>query len=316
MTANVFDLYRGTTHDGPGMRDTVFFKGCPLACKWCHNPEGISFSRQVWWEGTRCIGCGSCAQTCPQSALRAGPDGISIDPDRCVACMKCVETCPAKALQAIGRSYTPDQLAAELEKDIDYFRQFGGGVTASGGECMAQSAFVAELFARLQSRGITTAADTSGEAAYSAFRKILPHTDYILYDLKLMDAELHRQYTGADNHRILENFRQLCRDRQSGAYSFSIWVRTPLIPGATATEENIRAIARFLKPFLGTAVSRWEMCAFNNACAPKYRKLHKSWSYSELPLLSQATGNRLRSAAVEEGCDPSLVFLTGILSDR
>ena len=316
MDANIFDIYRGTTHDGPGIRDTVFFKGCPLACTWCHNPEGISFSQQVWWEKANCIGCFSCIQSCPQQAIHPETDGLIIDSSKCIACQSCVESCPSKAMQAVSKPYSVSELIKELERDKIYFEQFGGGVTASGGECMMQSNFLAELFKQLHIRGITTAIDTSGEAPYEAFKKVLPYTDYVLYDLKLFDPDLHKQHTGVTNKRILSNFQQLLKDQESGAYHFSIWVRTPLIPFATADSKNIQFLAKLLLPHLGIHIERWELCAFNNTCTPKYRKLQKDWVYAETKLLTRTEAEVLRDIAISSGCDPERVVLTGILTDK
>lgn len=314
MTGHIFDIYRGTTHDGPGIRDSVFFQGCPLACRWCHNPEGISFSQQVWWEARDCIGCLSCVSACPQGAIVAGAGGIEVRRDRCVACLECVRGCPSTALRQVCREYSVEDLVREVTRDMDYYRQFGGGITASGGECLMQRDFLEAFFRELKALGIHTAVDTSGQVPWQAFEKVLDVTDHVLYDLKLWDPELHREYTGQDNRLILDNFLRLVQAVREGSWQGQIWVRTPLIPGATATAENIVAIAAFLAPCLGREVSRWEMCSFNNACTPKYRKLGQSWPYAERPLLSQEAGQALRAKALEAGCDGSRVILTGILT--
>lgn len=312
ITATVFDIFRGTTHDGPGLRDTVFFKGCPLRCGWCHNPEGILPTQQIWWEENRCIGCATCKNACSHHAISFG-EGLQINHDKCKLCLACTQSCPTRALQPIAKKYTVTTLKEELLRDSDYYTQFHGGVTASGGECTMQHEFVAELFQSLHQDEINTALDTCGYAPYTVFKELLPHTDYILYDIKLLDCQLHKQFTGVDNHLILDNIKKIIRDIRAGHFASKIWIRTPLIPDATATRENIAAIADFLAPYLGDVIERWEMCAFNNACTSKYRKLSKNWSYGEKVLLQESFAEELRQTALNQGIDSQHIILTGIL---
>ena len=313
MKAEIFDLYRGTTHDGPGLRCTVFFRGCPLRCAWCHNPEGMFLKPALWWDANRCIGCGTCEKICPIDAVKTDETGVSIVDNECTQCGLCVENCPSKALERISRSYTIEELVDELEKYEDYYTSFSGGVTASGGEAMLQSDFVRELFRSLRQKGISTALDTCGAVPYEKFEDVLPYTTYILYDLKIMNPALHEKWTGTDNEQIITNFCRILGDASSGKYDGDIWVRTPLIPGASATEENIRSIARFLRPYLHNGVSRWELCAFNNACTVKYRKLRRDWQFQNEAVLTRGFAERLRECAVEECRGRGEIVLTGIL---
>ena len=311
--ALIFDIHRGTTHDGPGLRSTAFFKGCPLRCLWCHNPEGILPQQQIWWDPVKCIGCQSCQAVCPYSAISADGSGIHIDNTLCRRCLVCVKDCPSRALQAIGKHYTLEEAVAELLKDRDYYKLSGGGITVSGGEPMLQHGFICDLFARMKEEGVTTALDTCGYARYEDYARLFPYTDYILFDIKLLDDDVHQQYTGKGNKLILENFRKLIEARRCGNAHFTLWVRTPLIPGATATEENLTAIAHLLKPYMGSDVERWELCAFNNSCVKKYNKLEQDWYYAKEHAMKQADADRLLNAILDIGLDPTRVILTGIL---
>lgn len=313
MKADIFDIYRGTTHDGPGLRSTVFFRGCPLNCKWCHNPEGISAKPYTWWDPQRCIGCESCITNCPAGAITATAAGIHISGDACIQCGLCARNCPTKAMELISRQYTTDELLNILRKDKDYYLQFHGGVTASGGEALLHAPFVAELFQKLQSEGIHTALDTCGNVPYSAFQQVLPYTDCILYDLKLADPSAHRLHTNADNGLILQNFHTLMTQLSREEKPRTLWIRTPLIPGATDSEQNIRQIADIILPYCGKTLHRWELCAFNNICEKKYRRLEKNWIYSGTPLLNAAQAQQLLQVALESIGNSIPVVLTGML---
>ena len=245
--------------------------------------------------------------------MRTDETGVSIVDYECIQCGLCVDNCPSKALERISKPYTVEEIVDELDKYADYYTSFSGGVTASGGEAMLQSDFVRELFRRLRQKGISTALDTCGAVPYEKFEDVLPYTSYVLYDLKIMDPALHKEWTGADNGQILQNFRRILEDTASGKYGCDIWVRTPLIPGASATEENIRAIARFLRPYMQNGVSRWELCAFNNACTVKYRKLRRSWRFQNEAVLERGFAERLRECAAEECQGRGEIVLTGIL---
>ncbi len=314
-TASVFDIYRGTTHDGPGLRSTVFFQSCPLSCRWCHNPEGITAAPGVWWEARSCIGCMLCQDACPVSANPAGETGIHIDRERCIRCGSCVDACPTGAMSFIAREWSLPALLDEVLRDQAFYQKTGGGVTASGGECMVQHAFVARFFQELKAQGVNTALDTSGFAAFSAFEEVLPYVDYVLYDLKLLDASAHRQFTGQDNSFILENARKIASAVKEERFRAELWIRTPLIPGATATAENLAAIGDFIAGQMEGQVRRWELCAFNNSCITKYQRLGLPWACQDVPLLRKEETEALRKAAVSGGVDNELVFVTGLLRE-
>ena len=314
MKADVFDIYRGTTHDGPGLRTTIFFRGCPLQCSWCHNPEGIRAAPAVWWDERKCIGCSSCVKCCPQGALAFTADGLELSETVCIGCGACAKSCPSKALEQISHLYTVDELMAEVMKGRAYFEQFGGGVTLSGGEALLQADFAVQLLRRLKKENIHTAVDTCGQVPFAVFEKVLPFTDCVLYDLKIRDSQAHFECTGCHNEKILSNFTKLMEAIQRGTYHTDVWIRTPLIPGKTATEENIRQIAKLIKSHLGKEISRWELCAFNNACTKKYRKLGKSWAFESVGHMTVSEVESLKAAAIAEGLEEMYILVSGIMA--
>ena len=212
MIPYIFDIKRSSTVDGPGLRTAVFFKGCNLDCKWCHNPESKSAVPQLAIFSEKCIGCGACTEACEH-------------PDNCSLCGECVDSCPADARRIYGSRYTVDELYEIICADTDFYRVTGGGVTFSGGECMLYPDFLAELAEKCVAGGIDVAIDTAGNLPPSNFEKVLPYTSCFLYDIKALDPELHRAGTGADNQLILENLEMLI---ESGK---RIIIRTPVIPG-------------------------------------------------------------------------------------
>lgn len=310
MKAPVFDLYRGTSHDGPGLRSTVFFLGCPLSCKWCHNPEGIGENR-IWWQPQGCIGCGECKDACLQKAVSSGQEGISIDDEICLLCGNCVESCPAKALALVAEERDLDYLFKEVLKDKAYYDRTGGGVTASGGECLLHHEIIKEFFIGLQKSGVNTALDTSGFVSWPVLESVLPHTDFVLYDLKLFDTELHRKYTGQSNELILDNARNLAKS----TYPYELWIRTPLVSGITDTTENIGALAGFIREELHGEAARWELCAFNNSCIKKYQQLGLDWPFKEHKPITRRQADELKKTAVASGLNEDQIAVTGIISE-
>lgn len=284
----ILHLQRLSTEDGPGIRTTVFMKGCTLRCAWCHNPESLSPQAQVQRIETNCIHCGSCLIVCPHGCLTEVDGEIILDQQRCNSCGKCVQECPTGALELLGKQISAEELTAELLKDASFYQTSAGGVTFSGGEPLLQASFCASVMARLQAAGVHTALDTCGMVSQRHFEKVLPFSDLVLFDLKLMDPAAHQQHTGQRNELILSNLL-FVRDfiRQSNG-ALKLWVRTPLIPGATDQPANLAAIGDFLAAELEDVVARWELCAFNNLCRDKYRRLNMTWQYEDTPLYTQS----------------------------
>lgn len=307
----ILNIQRLSTEDGPGLRTTVFFKGCPLNCEWCHNPESITPGYQIQWMKTRCIGCGSCVSVCPQNCLKLTDDGMAIDRERCSLCFECTDACPANAMEKLGREVNLDELLTDLLKDLSFYATSGGGVTASGGEPTLQADFVRRLFSGLKQNGIHTALDTCGLVRYETLESLLPVTDLVLYDLKVLDPENHKRYAGSTSRPIIENLLRLRESVTRDYPLIKIWLRTPLIPGKTATVENITAISRFIKAELTGLVERWELCAFNNLCRDKYDRLGLTWQFKQTSLLDRQVADELLQIAHGCGLDHACVQVTG-----
>jgi pyruvate formate lyase activating enzyme len=273
-------------------------------------------AQEVWWEERKCIRCLACIQACPAGAIADDGRGLSVDRSTCTLCGACVEACPALAMTYTGQKWTLDQLLHEALKDKDYYEAFGGGVTVSGGEPLSQPAFVAEFFRRLKERGIHTALDTCGWAPAEALQAVLPHTDCVLFDIKLLDPELHRRFTGRSNDIILANLARVADAVRAGGRPATLWIRTPLIPGATATAANIAAIGGFIRERLLDAVERWELCAFNSACKTKYRKLGQPWAYEGCELMRQDEVGALKAAALSAGIPDEKLVVSGLIARR
>jgi len=307
----VLEIQRMSTEDGPGLRTTVFFKGCSLACTWCHNPESISPHPQIHWIDSRCIACKTCLDTCTKSALALTPEGICINRSLCDSCGACVEACPSTALEQLGRQWAVAELVHEVLKDRVYFEKSGGGVTVSGGEPSLQAGFVADFLKRIRAEGIHTALDTCGLCGRKALDKLLPYSTMVLFDIKEIDPDQHMVFTGSDNRIILENLIHVSRYIETHLYPEGLWIRTPLVPGTTATVPNINGIGTWIARHLGDQIKRWELCSFNNLCRDKYTRLGLTWQFRDENLLDENTINDLVSAARTSGVDPDIVHWTG-----
>jgi pyruvate formate lyase activating enzyme len=233
----VFNIQRYSIDDGPGIRTTVFLKGCPLRCPWCSNPESQNPDPELSYRYTSCEKCGACVEVCPHGALALTDEGVLIDRARCAVCGACVKACATEALKISGESMTLDKVFKVIRKDAVYYETSGGGVTCSGGEILSQPDFVASLFSRCREEGIHTCADTSGFGSTEALDKVLAHTDLVYFDLKLMDAREHEETMGAPLDVVLQNLRAVA------ARGIPTVIRVPLIPTRNDSDENLNAIA-------------------------------------------------------------------------
>jgi len=240
MKGYLLDIKRLSVHDGPGIRTTIFLKGCSLCCRWCHNPESISPKPEIGLLKRKCVGCGKCAEVCPNGAhiLR---DGVHVfDRSKCSVCGKCVEACLTGALEYYGRKISVKEAVGAVLEDKTFYSKSGGGCTISGGEPLLQAEFCAEVFKRLRNEGIHCAIDTSGAVKWESFKTILPYTDMFLYDVKHTNDKLHREHTGGSNRGILDNLKRLSE------CGVPIEIRIPTIPGFNADEESLAAIGELL----------------------------------------------------------------------
>jgi pyruvate formate lyase activating enzyme len=310
-TGQILHLQRLSTEDGPGIRTTVFFKGCPLRCAWCHNPESISGRMQTQWFAVRCIGCKTCVESCPNGCLTLLDDGMHIDRDRCQACGTCAEACPSGAMEALGKSLSVDELLVGLLKDRAYFEQSDGGVTLSGGEPTFQPEFAKALLRGLKEQGLSTALDTCGLTSKQVLARLLPYADLVLFDLKLIDDAQHREFTGHSNARILKNLLFIRDHIREHGTPAQLWVRTPLIPGATDSDENLLCIGRYLAEHLNGMLSRWELCAFNNLCRDQYARLGLEWAFASTPLMTAEELAHCEQVAQSAYQQPEIVLATG-----
>ncbi len=274
MTGTIFDLKRFSMHDGPGIRTTVFLKGCPLACVWCHNPESQPPETAYLQRNDLCVRCSLCVGRCPRNARSLGENGGVRDAARCVACGTCAEICPAEAVTRVGREVEADALVSQLAKDLLFFDESGGGVTFSGGEPLNQPAFLRKMLVRCRAAGLHCALDTSGYAPRQVVLDIARQADLILYDIKLVDPDLHKRYTGVSNACILENLRAL------SMIGVRMEIRMPIIPGITDTPDNLDAAAAFIRTL--PSVPPVRLLAHHHAAMSKYRRFGMVHQLGEL----------------------------------
>ncbi|MDA8139384.1 MAG: glycyl-radical enzyme activating protein [Desulfobacteraceae bacterium] len=299
LTGVVLNIQHFCTHDGPGIRTNVFLKGCSLRCKWCSNPESINAKPELGYNPGKCIGekqCGFCLKgVCPESAIHvvgAGDrpdDKVRINWDLCTNCGQCIPVCPSNALYLFGQALTVDQVLDEVEQDASFYRESGGGITLSGGECQLQADFAAALLAGAHARGINTTIETASNVPWEFMAKVLPHVDTVLHDIKLTDPQLHKKWTGVDNSRIRANLQKAYETFPEAKFI----ARTPLIPGVNDDEEHIRATLAFIKPYKN--VVDYELLPYMRFGESKYGFLGKIYEMQDFNPPPPETMSRLQA---------------------
>ncbi len=262
----IFDIQRFAVHDGPGIRTLVFFKGCSLRCLWCANPEGQSYSQEIGFIAANCLSCGRCFEVCLAGAIEAGPNRVNRN--LCTVCGACVSVCPSRALTMVGRKATVAKVLTEVKKDLGFYRRSGGGVTLSGGEPLGQPEFLAELLKGLKAEHLHTAIETAGIGKEEVLHEVLPYVDLVLYDLKHMDNQKHKEYVGTPNAMVLNNARFI---REKG---IPLIVRIPVIPGHNDTHENIRQTTKFAKEIGSIAL---HLLPYHRLGKTKYAQLGRDY---------------------------------------
>lgn len=297
MIGAIIDIKRFTLHDGRGIRSTLFLKGCGLRCAWCQNPEGLDAALGLWYLAKQCIRCGVCQSSCPVGAIALRPDNdpfVRIDRELCTRCGACVTACPTGALSFDGSQVTAEEAAETLLRDTEFYRQSGGGITISGGDPLVQYEFALEVLGLCRREGVHTAIETCLFGSWDVLERFIPLTDLFIIDLKIADSALHAEYTGRPNDLILDNFARLARA------DVEILTRVPLIPGITATEGNIRALARFIRDRNpgGSA----ELVNFNPLAVNKYFLMNRSTElFDGMAPLAEPEMESLRALMEAEG---------------
>ena len=279
VIGKITDIQRFSLNDGPGIRTTVFFKGCNIACKWCHNPETINSRNQIMFYEEQCIGCGRCFSVCPHSVHRIEDGKHVVDFEKCMACGKCIEVCYAEALRFPGREVDVEYVKREILQDKPYYDLSGGGVTLSGGEVFCQKAFADAIVDICKDEGISVAVETNLHHNFEFIEPILKKVDLVMCDLKVWDEDTHRRFTGASNQIVKENIERLDK------IGVPMIVRTPLIPGATDDNNNLLEIAEFLSNLKN--VQYYELLNFNPLGGSKYKALHQEYDYAGAKPFSQ-----------------------------
>ena len=300
----IFDIDRFATHDGPGIRTTIFLKGCPLSCLWCHSPESQSARPELLFRPDKCVACGLCEQACPRGALKlkeqAFPHGALkmsessavLDRSRCDQCGICCETCYSGALELAGREVSVEEIVERVARDAPYFTTSGGGVTLSGGEPLAQPEFTNELLSAFKEKGIHTAVETTGYCPWESLSRISEVTDLFLYDLKAVDDAIHRRYTGVSSERIIENLKRLCAGENE------VQVRVPCIPGVNDSPEQIGNLSAVAAAAGARSIA---LLPYNGAAAAKYAWIGREYELDGAGRQDNSFMEALAAACRENG---------------
>ena len=273
IKARIFNIQRCSTEDGPGLRTTLFLKGCSMSCAWCHNPEGLSAVFQVMWIENKCEGCGKCIDICPNKAIYKDGSGLVTDPKKCNLCGACVDACLQNAREISGRDITVGQALDTVKRDRIFYTKSGGGVTLSGGEACLQWEFAREFFKACKDGKIHTALDTCGCVKTENLKSVLAYSDLVLYDLKVADPEKHKQYTGVDLAPVLKNARCISE------LAVPMWIRIPVIPGYTDSPENMKGLGAIIQGL--PTVQRVDLLPYHRLGEAKYKGLGLTYSLAE-----------------------------------
>lgn len=292
VSGSVFNIQKFSVNDGPGIRTVVFFKGCPLRCRWCANPESQSSSFQILKDSRRCIGCGRCVRICPVQAMQIRDGKAVIDPQTCSRCGRCVSACLQQALKLQGKTMTVDEVMEQVMQDQVFYEESGGGMTLSGGEILMQPAFAAALLAQAKARGLDTCIETTGYGRREDFLAVLAHTDHILFDFKHADPEKHRRGTGADPKQILAN---LALALESGR---QVTIRIPVIPDFNSTLEDAGQMAAALQKMNASDV---QLLPFHQFGESKYAGLQMAYAYENVPALHPEDLQAYRQVFLDHG---------------
>lgn len=288
--ALIFNVQKYNMYDGPGVRTIVFFKGCPLRCKWCSNPEGLVQQHQIMYKKNSCIHCGACTTVCPQKIHRINSDGYHeiVRDIKCIGCQKCKEVCPQMALEITGEIKTVSQLLEIVKEDASFYEMSGGGITLGGGECTSQPEVVKSLLMACKQEGINTAIETCGYTKTEKMLEIAEYVDLFLFDIKHMDPLRHSELTGVSNDLILHNLKELLKGRHN------IKIRMPMLKGINDSREEIEAVMEFLKPFKEDANFKGiDLLPYHKMGVNKYNQLDKEYPIKGEPSLSEADTSRI-----------------------
>ena len=269
VKAPVSNISRGSLHDGPGVRTVVYFKGCGLNCKWCHNPETLFAHKQILYMPAKCIHCGKCIEICPEHHKIQGNEMIYVR-QGCISCGACAEGCPSLALAFCGEDMTVEELFEEIQKDSHYFNLSNGGVTFSGGECLLYSEFIAHIAKKCRENNIDTAVESAFFVPWENVEKVSPFINLFFADLKIPNSEKHREFTGQDNRLIIDNITRLSKMHNN------IILRIPIIPGVNDSDDDIEAFAQVIKTF-GKGIKEIELLKYNNLSESKYNSIGKEY---------------------------------------
>ncbi|MBU5677932.1 glycyl-radical enzyme activating protein [Alkaliphilus sp. MSJ-5] len=286
ITGTIFNIQKYSINDGPGIRTTVFFKGCPLKCTWCHNPESQSYENELIFSIEKCIYCNSCNNSCVDKCITFIDRELIIDKAKCSLCGDCTKNCPTNAIEMVGISMTVNEVMKEIEKDMVFYEESGGGVTLSGGEPLMQFEFINAILKKCKEKGIHTAIDTSGYSSLSSVYELSKNVDLFLYDIKHLDDDKHMELTGVSNKQILDNLSNIVK------IGNNVWIRVPIIPGINDDDENILGIGRLMNMLKLADIS---ILPYHNIATDKYRKLGKTYDLSNIKTPSDQYMNKIAS---------------------